>query len=130
MAAATRDVSKDWNKITFKVPITVANNEFVEVDSKKMIMFSMEVDGLELWVALHEIVPLAFEEPLAVQDPIVESSMMVNNLTNGTNEIIAGNSVLFHVTISAIPGHNNFKVELEGSDNQCKIHIFVMKYCH
>ena len=123
-------MSKDWNKITFTVPITVANSEFVEVDSKKMLMFSLEVDGLELWVALHEIMPLAFEEPSAVQDPTVESSIVFNNITNGTDEIIAGNSVLFRVTITALTGHNNFKVELGGSDNQCQFHFLLQFYLY
>lgn len=122
-------MSKDWNKITFTVPITVANNEVVEIDSKEMVMFSLEVDGLELWVALHEILTPAFEEPSAVQDPTVESSIVVNNVTNGTNGVVAGNSVLFHVTITVLPGYSNFQVELEGSENQCKFHFFVPKYC-
>ena len=120
-------MSKDWNKITFMVPVTVVNTEFVEVDSIKTLMFSLEVDGLELWVALHEIMPLAHEEPSTVQDPIVivQPGRVANNNTNGT--IIAGNSVIFHVTLEVPPGYNDFKVELEGSDNQCKLFVSLDK---
>ena len=121
-------MSKDWNKITFMVPVTVVNTEFVEVDSIKTLMFSLEVDGLELWVALHEIMPLAHEEPSTVQDPIVivEPGRLANNNTNGT--ITAGNSAIFHVTITVPPGYNDFKVEVEGSNNQCKLLVVLFQY--
>ena len=65
-------MSKDRNKITFRVPIHVSNNEAVEVDSTKMVKFSLEVDGQELWVALHEILTPAFEEPSVVTEPRIE----------------------------------------------------------
>ena len=94
-------------------------------------MFSLEVDGLELWVALHEIMPLAFKEPSDVQDPIVASTIVANNFTtNGTDEIIAGNAVLFNVTVNVPPGYNNFKIEVDGSDNQCELHFLLfLRYC-
>ena len=52
---ATRDISKDINKLTFNIPVHVPNMESVEVESTRLLSFSVKVGEGHLWETVHEV---------------------------------------------------------------------------
>ena len=52
---AARDISKDINRITFNIPVYVPNMESAEVESTRLLSFSVRVGEKYLWQTLHEV---------------------------------------------------------------------------
>ena len=52
---ADRDISKDINLLTFNIPVHVPNMESAEVESTRLLRFSVRAGGKDLWQTSHEV---------------------------------------------------------------------------
>jgi hypothetical protein len=113
--SATRDVSKEMNKISFKIPVHVMNMDTAEVTAIRQITFAIRMGGKKLWHALHEI---TIGENVALSGamgtPTVTSKKMSNNVTS-VDVIIAGNAVVFTVTVAMPAGYSPFAITMQGN---------------
>lgn len=94
----------------------MTNLEAVEIDSINLLLFSVTLGDYQIWQTVHEV---TVKEPVVIEVTTTQikvvSAVIVNDRSETSGDILAGDGAIYRVTLTIPSGYNDFAIEMTGN---------------